>query len=671
MIKPPQPTKAPNIERKAVLDWTAGTVTDYNSRRIVDNALKSSKNVTLEQNGVIRPRPSMKLYGPQPKGRILGELFECKTMEGRQATFHLISVQEVDGVAKAFHALGEDEEWTEIEGKTYNATAPCHFLMVANKVLVLNGEDTLSYIDPYTWEVTTYEAVSDPTTAPTGTATGLDGTTFNIYYAISANSTVGETAVSPTLTLPISTQRDLWSGDMKVSLSWTAVAGAKSYNVYMGVTSDGQGDVKLYTIAENLDAAKTTFVDDGSRAQNLMHPTNTYNSTAGPKATRGTVVNGRVWMVGDKDNPYYIWYGGDTGFELDFSPSNGGGWTTVASGTKEVPVSVKPFRNGTGNNTIVVLTQGSNGSGRRYQIAPQTVNYGNASFVMWSTSEDGGAEGTDSPDGVVFYNNSLYYPSRNGFRTTGTMPQLQNVLSTKDVSATIRNNIDLLNTGALDKAVGLAWSNKIYWSLPVGADHNNRVWILDLEHKGAWILSWHIDVDWMTLYNDNSGRTHFLMVSGNKIYEHTRTMNTTDEEEAFDVEVSSGDIQWQKDGREWARLIQVVFTLLDPVGEIDIQVTAHTEDGDQVFTEHLSVPNPNLAEGWSEARQPFGSTSWSQSTYDVSEEAARQKFVDVMVEVDEDVQWFSYKISSTGKGVDFATNSVVAEYVSIGIKDLS
>lgn len=672
MITPPKPSSAPDIKRNPVLDWSVGTVTDYNARRIVSNALATSKNVMLEQNGVVRPRPSLKKYGPQPVGTILGEIYECKTMSNGVATFYLICVQNVNGVAKAYYAKGEDETWTAIGEKTFNTTARCHFLMVANKVLIMNGEDNLCYIDPYKWTITTYASITDPTAAPTGVVdSSLTGTSFKIYYAVSANSTVGETAVSPVLTKDISTQRDMWKDAQNVTISWSAVTGATGYNVYMGVTSDGAGQAKLYTIAENLDAAVLTFKDNGSHAQNLMHPSNAYNSTAGPKVTRGAVVNGRVWLTGDKDNTYYIWYGGDTGFELDFSPSNGGGWTTVASGTKEVPVSIKPFRRGTGDNSIVVLTQGSNGSGRRYHISPSTVTYGNASFVMWSTSEDGGAEGTDSPDGVVFYNNSLYYPSRNGFRTTGTMPQLQNVLSTTDISATIRDKIDLLNTAALDKAVGLAWGNKIYWALPVGSDHNNRVWVFDIGHKGAWLLSWHLNIDWMTMYNDNSGHTHFIMVSDNKIYELSRDLSTTDDGTAFPVEISSGDIQWDKDGREWARLIQVVFTFLKPTGEIDISVTAHTEDGDTTYRQHLSAPSPNTAEGWSEVGSAPNTSSWSESTYKSSEDSSIAEYADVIVEIDEDVQWYSYKITSTGKGVDYSTNSIVAEYVPIGIKDLS
>ena len=56
MINPPKATKAPDIKRKSVLDWSVGTVTDYDSRRIVEDALKSTSNMVLEQNGVVSNR---------------------------------------------------------------------------------------------------------------------------------------------------------------------------------------------------------------------------------------------------------------------------------------------------------------------------------------------------------------------------------------------------------------------------------------------------------------------------------------------------------------------------------------------------------------------------------------------------------------------------------------
>ena len=672
MINPPRATKAPDIQRKSILDWSVGTVTDYDSRRIVENALKSSANMVLEQNGVIRPRPSLIGYGPQPNGEILGELFECKVVSGTTSTFYLVSMQVMGDDAYICYCRGEDPLWTKIPTKKYDKTAPAHYVQVGDKVLVMNGVDNLSYIDLKDWTITTFTKVDDMA-APTATATGLSGSGFLVYYAVTASSTVGETKASEAVSVTIGTARDGWDpASQYVTINWTAVANATGYNVYVGTASDGEGEPVMHLLKSNIDPSITSFKDDGSQAIDISRIAPEYNSTAGPKATRGTVVNGRVWLVGDTDNPYYVWYGGDYGHEIDFSPSGyGGGYITVASGTKEIPIAVMPFRRGQGDSTVVVLTQGSNGSGRRFQINYSTVSYGGESVVVWSPSEDSGRDGTDSPDAVVVYNNSLFYPSKDGFKTTGTMPSLQNVLSTRTISTTIKDQIALLKSSVMSKAVGLAYEGKIYWALPVGDNENNRVWIYHPDQKGAWITSWYLKVKWMTLYNDNSGNTHFLLYcQDGGIYELNRAVATRDNREAFATDLSSGMVQFSKDGRDWARLIQLVFTFLKPKGEISIEVEAMTEDGAMKYKQTVISGNQSAAFGWSQVvnRSPR-MVGWSNLTGKIEIEA--QEYLDEIVEIDEDVQWFTYSIHTVKAGTDYKLSSVVAEHVPIGIKDLS
>jgi len=671
MINPPKATKAPDIKRKSILDWSVGTVTDYDSRRIVEDALKSSSNMVLEQNGVIRPRPSLVEYGPQPDGEILGELFECKVVSGTTSTFYLVSMQTDGTNSYIYYCKGEDILWTKITTKTYDKAAPAHFVQVGEKVLVMNGVDALSYIDLATWTITSFTKLTDPAT-PSAVATGLSGSGFVVYYAVTANSSVGETAASTAASVTIGTDRDEWDpATQYVTVSWTAVSNATGYNVYMGTTTDGDGNPKMYLIKANVDPTVLSFKDNGSYAVDISRPSPYTNSTEGPKVTRGTVVNGRVWLVGDVDNPYYVWHGGDYGHEIDFSPDGyGGGYTTVASGTKEVPIAVMPFRRGQGDSTVVVLTQGSNGSGRRFQISYSTVEYGGEQRVVWSPTEDSGRDGTDSPDAVVVYNNSLFYPSRDGFKTTGTMPSLQNVLSTRTISTTIRDQVALLKSSAMNKAVGLAYEGKIYWALPVGDTDNNRVWVYYPDQKGAWMTSWYLDVKWMTLYNDNGGNTHFLLYCSNgKIYELDRATATSDDGEPFETDLSSGMVQFSKDGREWARLIQIVFTFLKPKGEIAIEVEAMTEDGAMKYKQTLLPNEAYSARGWSEVINTSPRLiAWSKPG---DPQESSQEYVDAIVEIDEDIQWFTYAIHTVKSGTDYKISSVVAEHVPIGIKDLS
>lgn len=675
---PPPATKPPKVSRLSNRDWMKGTVTAFDSGRTPTDGLLSASNVILDQDGTVRPRPSLRLYGPQPLGTVLGQIFEFKVQDGLSSEYWMISVQNIEGTTKAYVATGEDADWVECDGAEYNDTAPVHFLQIQDKVLIMNGEDSLSYLDISTVSttptITVYEELDTPAAPTLDTLTGLTGTAFNVYYAITANSTVGETDGSAVLTQPVLTDRDLWDPETQsVAIEWTTVTDVQSWNVYMGISSDGAGVPKLYLIAAGLDASILSFTDNGTRAQDLTRPLPLNNSTAGPKAQRGDVANGRPWLVGDKDDPYKVWRGGDYGFELDFSPANGGGFSPVGNGSKEVPVRVMAYRDGKGDAKVTVLSQGSNGNGKRYVLSPKTLTYGNSSFVIWEVQEDSGQDGTDSPDGVVLYQNSLYYPSRDGFKTTGTKPSLQNVLSTDRISNTIQADISRLNTLRMPMCVGLAYEGRIYWALPVGADTNNEIWSLDLGREGAWMKPWAVAADWMWLYNDNSGLTHFLVLQGNAIYEFTHTQLTNDNGTPFLTSGNSGLIYFSEDGREWGKLIKVIFTILRPQGRLSFSVTAMTDEGPSTFVGGDNYGIDTTVAGWGEPSRRgihgWGRHRWSE--VEAVPSASGVASTDIEVEIDEEAQWWTYSWGSSGAGANYQVSNVTAEYVNVGIKDLS
>lgn len=671
----PRPTEPPQIQTISVRNWLNGTVTAQDDARSPLEGLRSSGNVVLDQDGTVRPRPSLTEYGPQPTGTVLGQIFEFRKFDGLSAENWLICMQNVSGTTNIYIARGEDTSWTKCTGKNYDNEAEATFLQIDDKVLIMNGTDSLSYLTIGGTSITVFTELSTPSAPTLTTNTGLSSSTdFNTYYAITANSTVGETDGSAVLTVDVEKDRDLWDPETEsIKISWSAVSNAQSYNVYAGVAADGAGTPTLYAIAVGLDAATLSFTDNGSRAQDLSRPLPTSNSTAGPKLSRGTVINGRVWGVGDSDNRGYVWRGGDFGFELDFSPSNGGGFSPIGQGSKNIPVVVLPYRSGQGEPRVTVLTQETNGRGKRYTLTPQTLTYGSTSFVVWQVNEDSGQDGTDSPNGVVLYNNSIWYPSRDGFKTTGTKPQLQNVLSTDRISNTIQPDISTLNTANMNKCVGLAHEGKIYWAVPVQSTSNNQIWVLDLDRNGAWMKPWNIEADWMTLYNDNDGVTHQLVLSNNKIYELSYRALTADDGTGFATSGASGQIRFSPDGQTWGRLIKLVFILLRPQGTINFTVTGKTEDTPLSQVGSGSFTAQSSRAGWSEPQSGWSNPGtgklrgWSEiNVVPVSFNSATQE---VEVEIDEDLQWFSYGWTTTGPGVSYNLSDVVAQYVPVGIKD--
>lgn len=663
----PKAITPPKIERISVKDFLSGTVTAYDDGRTPIKGLRGSGNVILDQDGTIRPRPSLVPYGPQPTGTILGEIFEFKNVTTGKNW--LATIQNVSGTAQLYIARGEDTSWTAVTGKTYSTTALAHFCQIGSKVLIMNGSDTLSYLDIPTTAVIPFTALTTPS-APTVTnngSTDISGTTLNIYYAITANSTVGETIGSASTSKGVTIDRDLWDPTKhSLKVTWTAVTNAKSYNLYMAISAPG-GTPTLYLIKQNIDVNTLSFIDDGTYAQDTTHPIPTTNSTAGPIVSRGTVINGRVFLVGDSTNQYYVRYGGDYGFEIDFSPANGGGFVSVGNGTKELPVKVMPFRDGRGNSQITVLCQGTNGHGKRYVMTPDTLTIGTTQISFYDVTEDNGQDGTDSPDGVILYNDSLWYPSRDGFKTTGTKPQLQNILSTDRVSNTIQSDIKNLNNSSMNRCVGLGFEGRLYWALPVGSSSNNEIWVLDLDRKGAWMKPWSISADWMVLYNDNTGTTHFLVLSNNRIYELSYVALTADNGVAFSTLGNSGQVTFSDDSREWGKLIQLIFVLLRPQGNINFTVSGKTEDSSLATVgTGTFVPTTTIA-GWSEAA--WGTYAWSSfKAVPATFNGATQE---VVVEVDEELQWYQYGWTTTDSGVDYQLSDVIAEFVKVGIKDLA
>lgn len=649
----------PKVQRKSYRDWMKGTVTAYDDGRTPSDGLRGSGNQVLDQDGTLRPRPSLVRYGTQPTGTILGETFEYVKTLASGSENYLLNLQNVAGTTNIYTSK-DGGAWTLASGKTFDNTASGHFCQVDDKVLIMNGTDNLSYFDIPTAAVIPYTALSTPSAPTLTTLTGLTGTTLNYYYQITANSTVGETAASSSLVQPVLIDRDTWvPATNSVKISWSAVTSATSYNVYLGLVATGP----FYLISAGVNGL--SFLDDGTTARDTTRPAPLVDSTAGPKATRGTVINGQVFLTGISDRRRSVLIGGFGDHVLDFSPVNGGFEAKMGRGTKEFPVRVMPFRDGRGNATIAVLCSGTNGRGKRYNLSPNTLDAGNGQIIdFFDIVEDNGQDGTDSPDGVILYNDSLWYPSRDGFKTTGTKPQLQNILSTNRVSNTIQGDIKNLNNSSMSNCVGLGFEGKLYWALPSGSTTNNEIWVLDLDREGAWMKPWSISASWLTLYNDNSGTTHFLVYSNNIQYELTYAQASNDDGVAFATNATSGLNKFSDDGLDWAKVIDVTFELLRPQGEINLGVAGKTEDASLASVGSSTFSANSTVAGWSEAG--WSSFGWSDTPLVPTHYGDASTYV--VIEVDEELQYWSWSLDTGTVGTDYQISDVIIRFVIIGTK---
>jgi hypothetical protein len=534
----------------------------------------------------------------------------------------------------------------------------------------MNGSDTLSYLATSGTTITPFTSISTPAAPTLNARTTLLTGAFPLTYRVTINSSVGETAASAALSTDANKDRDNWASTENVIINLPSIGSGTSYNVYCGVVAGFE-----YLIASNVSASATTFTDSGGTSMvqdtTRLFPTN--NSTAGPKVTRGINIGGRAFLVEDVDNPYYVWNGGDPGHELDFSPANGGGFSVVNSGGKEVPSAVKLHRDGKGTPSIKVYCQGT--KGKRFTLTPDQVTFGTTIISFYDVTEDEGENGTTSPDAILYYNNSMWYPSTAGFETDGTLPQIQNVLSSRKTSNTIQGDISTLNQAAMDKACGFVFDGRLCYALPVSSDTNNEIWVLDVDRKGAWMKPWSIAADWMWVVNDNTGNTHHLILSNNVIYDMTYSALTSDDGETFLTNGQSGEIYFSEDKRLWVQLLQVIIVLSAPQGQMNWQITGKTEDsnlqalGDP--TSFTSEVNQQIA-GWGEVNpliKGWGRNRWSKVLLVPENSSAATQ--EIIIEVDETVQWFNYAWATSTAGVDYNISDVVAEFIEIGILDLA
>jgi hypothetical protein len=647
----------PEIKRKSVKAWLKGYMSQLDDGRMPEDGLATAANVVLSQNGTVRPAPSSVLYGTQPPGTVLGQIFSFTREVAGVTTKYQCALINVAGTVNLYY-WKDGGAYTIATGATYSTTASGRFAQVKNVVMIADGVDSVTYLDTSTMTITSFTVPATPS-APTPTVVAaLVGANYSYRYRIAAVN-VFESAASTAAVATTLLQRDIWNPTTNyIDLSWSAVAGATHYNIYMGVSAGSEQYIGTVT--------GTAFRDDGTIASDATRVAPASAATAGPKVSYVRVLSDRIFMWGDVDDKWKIWYGGTGADTLKFSAFFGGGYTRVADGTEYIPNNVSMYRTGKGDPAITVFCKGAAGTGKRFVMTENTLTEGDTVITYFGVQEDNGAYGTDSPDGVVMAEDDIFYPSKDSFKKTGTRINLQNILSTRGISDVIQDDVLALNAKYMYKACGLYYQGRIKWAVPYGgATSNNQIWTLDITRGGAWMLPLDISADWMWLYEDNDGITHECYLSGNQIFEFTYSYSTQRNGTAFSTSIGSGLIKFSDDGMEWAKVLRLVLVLIRPQGFITANVTAKTEDAAvaPVGTEQFA-PDTSITGLGEEALGMYyiGELRNVPTSYGNQRE-------ELTVEVDEEVNWLQWTLNSSGTGVDYELSDAIIYYIPTGTKD--
>jgi hypothetical protein len=217
----------------------------------------------------------------------------------------------------------------------------------------------------------------------------------------------------------------------------------------------------------------------------------------------------------------------------------------------------------------------------------------------------------------------------------------------------------------MDNCVGITYDQVLYWALPYASNTNNQIWLVDLRQKGAWMRPWYINADWMVLYADNTDlKTKFLMLVGNKIYQLDEATTTNDNGVPFQVNIGSGELKFSPDATMWGSVLDVTFTFLRPQGNINLAVSANTEDGIVNLSDTMKSSANQSVGAW--GRFGWGVDGWGMNdpdTLPLSSSTVKKSWV---IPVDEQCKTLSWAVSTVDAGVSFQLSEVVVRYVPVG-----
>lgn len=548
-----------------------GVMTLFDDTRLPLDAVKTAQNMFLDQDGVWSTRPPSTPYGAALNGVVDGGgSFTVYNTDGTASTYMWV----IDN--GQFRIAQDGGAWTTKTGVTWTIGVAVLGKQVngiksdgtrANLLLLAQSGTSLCYYDIAAGTLGTYSSISTPT-GVSGTRAGLAAGSNNAYIRVTAVNAIGETlgSIEASVSGGINKTRDNWvAGTDSIAWSWTAVTGARRYNIYY---SDRSGEeVYLDSTATN------SYTDTGVAVPNPYQGLPETDSTAGPKYGDLALSGNRIWGTKDPTLPYRVGWTGTGQYMGAFNPFYGGGYVDLEKGGPERPEKIVHFRTGKGDAVATALTSDPNGGGSSWAIQLNTLTVDTLVIVIPVVSKQQGSVGTRSPRGVIEYNDSVYFPSPKGFHNQGSRQSILNVLVTSDLSDTIRPSVRGINNAYASGIAGIAHDGRLYWAVPYGSTTNNEIWIHDVERKGAWALPWTLPVKQFFEYTDSSGLIHLLAVptTGSKLIEIGGS-GSGDSGTAFSALLESGLVHWGKNHNSWAYIRKAVVELADPAGQINFSV---------------------------------------------------------------------------------------------------
>lgn len=580
-----------NVITSPIISFNGGLDTRL-PENAAPNTFSAATNVSVTTQGLLTQRPGLKRWLPDA----VGTIYQVYPAYYKEELYYFICD---DGFVK--YCQDGDTAWTNCGGANTVTTGVgirYQFIHAEDKLYVANGNDLSRYIDLATMDMVLFVAIADPTNAPTAASfgTGLTyatsvgtGTPYPVYYSVTFNGTIGQTANSPILTGWTSIGRTDWAGTNTYGLTVTrnnaSPVGATSWNLWASSAASSGSIINddMLLIAGGLDLASVSFPDNGSLQPDLNHGTAPNdNSTEGFIASYGTEIEGRLFLWGIKNDEYSLRIGGNPGNAFDFTPNNGGYELTMNKGTNYFPTNLVSFRNSQSIPSLTMLYSNTQGTSKQAVISQSTINYGNYSFVVWGAVDQGrNVPAGASPYSVFSYNNSLYFPTNSAVMELTTKPTVSlNTLAVNNISIPIANLYQSINADQLPNIIGDGIDDRMYFSCAVnGFSYNNIILVYDYtdQNNPRW-YPWNITQQWFGIISPPKSQVFLYVTQDNHIFKLQQGFTAQDENSSgvptpFAFGATGPLTGSNPDHSAYLALVQAVFYMVAQTGNIDVTVT--------------------------------------------------------------------------------------------------
>jgi len=619
---PNENLKFPQEQFLTLDNWKRGVITLIDKSKLPKDALEEADNIFLYEDGMPGPRPGVNWYGTAPSASEIdgADYFDYS------GAIHLV----VAAGGTIYRSTNDGTTWSACTGATYTAGNPVNMNQNGGYLYITNGVDNIIRYDGTT-VLQTYTSLSTPG-APTVSKTGLAATTYTYYYKISAVNAIGFTAASSAGSIQVSLTRDAWDATTNyVTMTWGSVAGATRYDIYIS-----EDNLSYFYLSSS---SATSFKDDGSA---LVVPSTiapTTNTTTGPKVEELVNVGERMYGVRDADNRYRIWFTGTGNYAGSFSNGYDGGYLDYQSGGKYIPVKVEDYRDGKGTPLATIWCKSADGQGCILQMSLDTLTVADISITVPSAYRLPGSRGTPAPGSVINVLNDYLFYNTQAFYNLGSRVNLQQILSTDEISANIRPTVKRISSAGEEMIASVYFDARVYFSVPYGSDENNYTAVYDTERR-AWLpKAFTIGFKRFLRYTDTSGNRRLLALKpGDTRLSEISESIQGDYGVAFSTSLLTGlynttrnrfDFQWVEEG-------EIEFS--NPRGTIYIELLGIERSQGFETTNSETVETTLSSTGHStQAHSTFAHSDTSDAP-DTYSESSVKRYFDIMSELNA-IQW--------------------------------